>query len=184
MRGLFVPLLYRSVVYLAAAEPAGAGSLTVGEAGVLRIEGVTDAAPLRLVGQEGEEWTPAQRTVPGGVLLDVDESISTPGVYDVMQGEALLRRVAINLDPRESDLATLDASEAADMLEEATGRPVRVLNVAGGAGLAAAQSLRTERNGVELWSVFMALALGFLVAEMIVAMRWKPEGEGEVKREK
>ena len=176
MRGLFVPLLYRSVVYLAAADPAGAGSLTVGEAGVLRIEGVTDATPLRLVGQEGEEWRPAQRTVPGGVLLDVDESISTPGVYDVMQGETLLRRVAVNLNPRESDLATLDASDAADLLEEATGRTVRVLNAAGGAGLAAAQRLRTERIGVELWSVFLALALAFLVAEMIVAMRWKPEG--------
>lgn len=175
MRGLFVPILYRSVVYLSSAEAGGSGSLTVGKADVLRIEGVTESTPIRMVNKVGEEWTPSQRTVPGGVLLDIDESVSTPGIYDVMQGERLLRRVAVNLDPRESDLATLEASKAVELLAEATGRPVRLLNSAGGAGLAAAQSIRAEREGVELSSVFLALALGFLVAEMLVAMRWKPE---------
>jgi len=174
LRGLFVPLLYRSVVYLAA-DAAGAEALTVGEGGVLRVEGVTGAEPLRLVGPDGAEWTPAQRTVPGGVVLEVEEAVTAPGVYDVMQGEALLRRVAVNLDPRESDLAALTERAARERLAAATGAEVRVLDAAGGAGLAAAERLRAERAGVELWNVFLALALAFLVAEMLVAMRWKPE---------
>ncbi len=173
MRGLFVPLMYRSVVYLASSDPSGTSSLLVGEAGVVRIENVVNSTPLRLVGQEGGEWTPAQRTVPGGVLLDVDESISTPGVYDVMQGEILLSRVAINLDPRESDLATLDPTDAVEQLQEVTGRPVRLLNAAGGAGLAAAQRMQEDRRGFELSSIFLALTLAFLLAEMLVAMQWK-----------
>src|SRR5690606_20767453 len=142
---------------------------------VLRVEGVTGAEPLRLVGPDGAEWTPAQRTVPGGVVLEVEEAVTAPGVYDVMQGEALLRRVAVNLDPRESDLAALTERAARERLAAATGAEVRVLDAAGGAGLAAAERLRAERAGVELWNVFLALALAFLVAEMLVAMRWKPE---------
>lgn len=174
-RGLFVPLLYRSVIALAAGA-ADAEALTTGAGGMLRVEGVRDAAPLRLVGPGGEEWVPAQRTVPGGVLLEVDEAVTEPGVYDVMQGVNLLRRVAVNDDPRESDLAALDARAARERLEAATGAEVRVLDAAGGAGLEAAARLRAERSGVELSVVFLALALAFLVAEMLVAMRWKPEG--------
>ena len=181
MRGLFVPLLYRSVVYVAAGD-AGGEALGVGDAGgTLRVEGVRDAAPLRLVGPEDgdgtrAEWVPAQRTVPGGVLLEVEDALTAPGVYDVMQGEALLRRVAVNLDPRESDLAALSERAARERLGTSTGAEVRVLDAAGGAGLEAAAQLRAERAGVELWNVFLALALAFLVAEMLVAMRWKPEG--------
>jgi hypothetical protein len=173
-RGLFVPLLYRSVVYLAAGE-THAEALTTGAGGVLRVTGVRDPAPLRLVGPDGAEWVPAQRTVPGGVVLEVDEALTAPGVYDVRQGEALLRRVAVNLDPRESDLAALDAREAQERLAVATGVEVRVLDAAGGAGLEAAARLRAERGGVELAAVFLALALAFLAAEMLVAMRWRPE---------
>ncbi|MDX1419486.1 MAG: BatA and WFA domain-containing protein [Rubricoccaceae bacterium] len=174
VRGLFVPLLYRSTVSVAASD-AGSTSLTAGEGGTLRVEDVTGGAPLRLVAPEGEEWTPAQRTVPGGVVLEVGEAVAAPGLYDVMQGDILLRRVAVNLDPRESDLAVLSARAAQEQLEAATGAEVRVLDAAGGAGLAAAERLRTERAGVELWNVFLALALAFLVAEMLVAMRWRPE---------
>ncbi len=174
MRGLFIPLLYRSVMYLATTASGASASYTVGENDVLRVEGATQASPLRIISQTSEEWTPTQRTVPGGVLIDMDESIPTPGVYDVMQGGTLLRRVAINLDPLESDLATLSASEAIEQLEEATGRPVRLLNAAGGDGLAAAQSLQAQRRGADLSSILLALALAFLIAEMLVATRWKP----------
>src|SRR5690606_31170523 len=51
-RGLFVPLLYRSAVYVGAGE-AGGESLLVGQAGTVRVEGGAEAAPLRLVGPDG-----------------------------------------------------------------------------------------------------------------------------------
>ncbi|HYE95716.1 MAG TPA: BatA domain-containing protein [Rubricoccaceae bacterium] len=175
VRGLFVPLLFRAVTYLAADAPGADAALIVRQAGTLRVGNVAETMPLRLIGPGGDERIPAQRTVPGGVLLEVDETVTRPGVYDVMQGMRLLRRVAFNLDPRESDLTRLSADEARERLEEATGAEVRVLDATGGAGLAAAGQLRSERGGTELWNVFLALALGFLVAEMLVAMRWQPE---------
>ncbi|MEL7360896.1 MAG: hypothetical protein AAFN13_02385, partial [Bacteroidota bacterium] len=66
-------------------------------------------------------------------------------------------------------------TDARDALAEATGRPVRLLDAAGGAGLRAAEQLQTERTGIELWKTFLWLALAFLVAEMLVAMRWRSE---------
>jgi hypothetical protein len=171
VRGLFVPLLYRSVYYLAAAADVGQ-SLTVRQAGALRVSGASEG--LRLVGPS-TEFVPEQRSVPGGVLLEVDESVTEPGVYDVMDGDRLVRRVAFNPDARESDLAVLAPEEARRRLAESTGADVRLLDAADGRGLAAAERLAEERTGVELWNVFLGLALVFLVAEMLVAMQWKPE---------
>jgi len=171
VRGLFVPLLYRAVYYLAA-DADVSESLVVRQPGALRVSGAAEG--LRLVG-DGTEFVPEQRSVPGGVLLEIDEGVTEPGVYDVMDGERLVRRVAFNPDARESDLAVLAPEEARRQLEEATGAEVRLLDAAGGRGRTAAEQVAEERTGVELWNVFLGLALLFLVAEMLVAMQWKPE---------
>ena len=168
-RGLFVPLLYRSVAYLAAG-PASAetGELAVREGGQLRVEGADASQPLRLVAPDGTSVTPIQRTVPGAVVLDVDGAAERAGVYTVMQGDRILRTVAVNEDARESDPTRLDPDDAARQLEAATGRPVRVVDPA--AGLA-----EGEAPGVSLWSVFLGLALVCLVAETLLTTRWKAE---------
>ncbi|MEL6443671.1 MAG: BatA domain-containing protein [Bacteroidota bacterium] len=178
VRGLFVPLLYRSAFYLAQNEDDEATRFTVGELATLRLGGVREGTPVRLVAPEdvGSETVPEQRALPGALLVDVPpEAIPAPGVYDVRQGNTLLRRIAANLDARESNLTRLDATDARDALAEATGRPVRLLDAAGGAGLRAAEQLQTERAGIELWKTFLWVALAFLVAEMLVAMRWRSE---------
>ena len=177
MRGLFVPLLYRAVYYLAADADTGE-ALTVRQAGALRVSGTRPSGGtegLRLVGPDGAEFAPEQRSVPGGVLLEIDDTVREPGVYDVMQGDRLVRRVAFNPDARESDLTTLAPDEARRRLIAATGAEVRLLNAAGGQGLAAAERIAEERTGVELWNVFLMAALLFLLAEMLVAMQWRPE---------
>ncbi len=172
VRGLFVPLLYRAVYYLAADADTGE-ALTVRQPAPLRVSGGTEG--LRLEGPDGTELVPEQRSVPGGVLLEIDDTVREPGVYDVMQGERLVRRVAFNPDARESDLATLAPEEARRRLAAATGAEVRLLDATAGQGLAAAERIAEGRTGVELWNVFLFLALLFLLAEMLVAMQWKPE---------
>ena len=171
VRGLFVPLLYRAVYYLAADADTGE-ALTVRQTGALRVSGASEG--LRLVGPSSEV-VPEQRSVPGGVLLEIDGGIAEPGVYDVMDGERLVRRVAFNPDARESDLAVIAPEEARRRLAEATGAEVQLLDAAGGRGVTAAQQIAQQRTGVELWNVFLMMALLFLVAEMLVAMQWKPE---------
>ena len=166
-RGLFVPLLYRSAAYLAAGSSiADTGELRVREGGSVRVEGVEAGQPLRLVGPDGAAITPLQRTVPGAVVLDVDDAVAEAGLYRVMQGDRVLRVVAVNEDARESDPAALDPEEAARRLGEATGRPVRVLD-------AAAAGVEAGERGVPLWTVFLALALTCLLAETLVTTHWR-----------
>jgi hypothetical protein len=38
-----------------------------------------------------------------------------------------------------------------------------------------AETLRTQRAGIEIWNVFLLMALLFLVTEMLVASQWRPE---------
>lgn len=168
-RGLFVPLLVRAAAYLSAGSSvADTGELVAREGGTVRVDDVAPGVALRLVGPDGTALTPAQRTVPGAVVLDVGDAVARAGLYRVVQGERTLRVVAVNEDPRESDPAALDPAEAARRLEAATGRPVRLVD--GAAGLAATEG----GGGTPLWTVFLGIALACLVAETVVGARWRP----------
>ncbi len=174
VRGLFIPLLYRSMFYLSAGESVAGEQLTVGQPAELRVTGVPEGEPLRIVGPDGTERTPEQRTLFGATLLETDASMQTPGIYDVRAGESLVRRIALNLDPRESNLRAASVEDAARTLSEALGREVGVLEP-GADRVQVAETIQQRRVGLEIWNVFLLLALAFLVTEMLVASQWKPE---------
>ncbi|MGB3542423.1 BatA domain-containing protein [Rubrivirga sp.] len=167
--GLFVPLLFRSAAYLSAGSAIeDEGELRARQGGSVRVEGVEAGAALRLVGPDGIALSPPQRTVPGAVVLDVDDAVTTAGLYRVVQGDRTLRVVAVNDSARESDPAALDADEAVRRLEDATGRPVRLV--------ADAASLLDEESSsrTPVWTWLLGIALACLVAETLVTTRWKP----------
>ncbi|PSQ83933.1 MAG: hypothetical protein BRD44_02730 [Bacteroidetes bacterium QS_7_67_15] len=100
-RGLFVPLLYRSLFYLSASGSTAGDALIAGRAGELRVRGGgrtgsdgSEREPLRLVGPEGQEVIPPQRRLFGATLIETSGQLRTPGVYDVRRGDRLVRRVA------------------------------------------------------------------------------------------
>ena len=108
-------------------------------------------------------------------MLQTDASLRTPGIYDIQAGQTLVRRVALNLDSQESNLQTVTPEEAADRLAEQTGLPVRVLEPSLGTDGGVLEAIEAERTGVELWNVFLMIALLCLLAEMLVSMQWRPE---------
>jgi len=174
VRGLFIPLLYRSVYYLSAGESVAGEQLTVGQPSELRVTGVPETETVRLLGPNGNERTPEQRNLFGATLLQLDAATRMPGIYDVQAGETLVRRVAFNLDARESDLRALAPDEATTILSDALEHPVRLLSLREGEP-SMAETIEQRRVGTEIWNVFLLLALGFLVTEMLVASQWKPE---------
>lgn len=175
-RGLFVPLLYRSVYYLSAGASVTGEQLLAGQPGEVRVPGVPPDAALRLVGPEGTERVPDQRTLFGATLLQTGAELRTPGVYDVRADGRLVRRFAVNVSPAESDLRTHPPDSAATLLQSALDVPVEVLSAE--TDEAVAETLRTRRAGTEIWNVFLGLALVFLVGEMLVASQWRPETAG------
>ncbi|MFB6099264.1 MAG: BatA domain-containing protein [Salinibacter sp.] len=173
VRGLFVPLLYRSVYYLSASTSVAGEQLVAGQPAELRVTGVSPDASLRLRGPGGTEITPEQRTLFGATLLEVGPSLTKPGLYDVRAGSTRVQRIAVNVDPAESDLESAPPEKAATTLRETTGLPVRTVTAAENEKLA--ETLRTQRAGTEIWNVFLLLALIFLAAEMLLASQWIPE---------
>ncbi|MDZ4701428.1 MAG: BatA domain-containing protein [Rhodothermales bacterium] len=175
-RGLFIPLVYRSMFYLTADDSGAGEPLVIGEPGEWRLTGVVGVEPIVLRAPDGEEFTPEQRSLLGAVLVENDPSLTAPGLYDVYAGQTLVRRVALNLQTEESDLAVWPADEAIERLDAGADAPVRLLDVAAGEGIEGVfEQLDEERSGIELWNVFLLLALVFLVAEMLLARQWRPE---------
>jgi hypothetical protein len=173
VRGLFIPLLYRSVYYLSAGASVSGEQLVAGEPGEFRITGLAPGTLLRLVGPKEAEVAPEQRSLFGATLLRVGRTLDVPGVYDVRAGERLVRRVAVNVDPAESDLRTATPDSAAAALRSVLGASVQSLGGTEEADVA--ETIRTQRAGTEIWNLFLLLALLFLVAEMLVASQWQPE---------
>lgn len=173
VRGLFVPLLYRSVYYLSAGASAAGEQLVAGQPGDVHVTGWGPGTTLRLVGPNGTERVPEQRSLFGAILLEVGRSLHDPGIYDVRADEDLVRRVAVNVDPAESDLRTSTPDSAAAILQRTLGTSVSTL--AGPEQADVTATIDAQRAGTEVWSVFLLLALLFLVAEMLVASQWRPE---------
>ncbi|MEF8815448.1 MAG: BatA domain-containing protein [Salinibacter sp.] len=173
VRGLFVPLLYRSVYYLSATTSVAGEQLVAGRPAELRVTGVAPDASVRVRGPDGIEVTPEQRTLFGATLLQVGGTLTTPGLYDVQAGSTRARRVAVNINPAESNLQGASPEAASEQLQNATGAPMQTVAAAEAGDLE--ETLRTRRAGTELWNVFLLLALVFLAAEMLVASQWAPE---------
>ena len=175
-RGLFIPLLYRCMYYLSSSATVSGDQLVIGAESDLRVSGVSESERLMLIAPDGEEIVPEQRNLFGASLLQVDAGLSLPGVYEVRSEEQLIRKVALNLDIRESDLSTYNSNEAKDKIAAWASGSVRVLDsgTPGDIGNVLAR-LEEEKTGIELWNVFLLMALTFLVIEMLVAKQWRPE---------
>ena len=172
-RGLFVPLLYRSVYYLSAGASTTGAQLVAGRPAEVRVAGVSPDASLRLVGPEETEIAPDQRTLFGATLLQVGSDVRVPGVYDVSTGDRLVQRLAVNVHPAESDLRTAPPDSAAAHLHSMLRTPVEVVRGTGTDDVA--ETIHTREAGTEIWNVFLLLALVFLVSEMLVGRLWTPE---------
>ena len=175
-KGLFIPLLYRCMYYLSASESVAGDQLIIGKASDLRVGGVAESNRLKLIAPDEEEIVPEQRNLFGASLLHIDASLQLPGIYNVMSEDQLIRKVAMNLDVRESDLSTYNPDEAREVLGAMGEGSVRILDLSSSDGPDhVLEELQKERTGVELWNVFLLLALIFMVIEMLVARQWRPE---------
>ncbi len=89
--------------------------------------------------------------------------IPEPGFYRINAGpqEAALSAMAVNVDTRESDLRPMSA-ESANLV---FGSEATIL----AAGEELSRQVLEARHGIELWRLFLALALVLLLVESLVA---------------
>ncbi|ACY49594.1 BatA domain-containing protein [Rhodothermus marinus] len=175
LRGLFVPLLYRSVFYLSGSEEEAQDALTAGMPARIRLQAFpTDAVP-ELVGPDGQVYRAEPERQGGARWARFEPGPAQPGIYELRAGNRVVRRVAVNPAVAESDLRPEAPEEAVRRLQEQTGLSVTLLEVPEASPQAVAAALRQAQVGVELWNVLLGLALGLLVLEMLVALRTRIE---------
>jgi hypothetical protein len=160
VRGAFIPLLHRSVHYLATAQPSDGQELLVGTALSRDLAAVPEGEAVSCETPGGERviLRPAGQR---GYTLVTYEKTREPGIYRFYLGEQLLSAFAVNTDLSESDLRRLEVSRARSLL----GRE-RVFAVSPDADLESA--ILQSRYGRELWKAALWGVFALLIAEMVL----------------
>lgn len=175
VRGLFIPLLYRSIYYLSAGGSVMGEEYAVGSAAQIRLPGISTSAAVAVNSENGDSYIPELRRAPGNTLALIGSGFLSVGLYNVVVDGQVVRRFAVHPVPEESILEPLEGAEAAVELTRTVGHPVTVLDLSMNDTETLKSQLVTVRTGVELWNVFMMLALVTLLAEMLVEKKWRPE---------
>jgi hypothetical protein len=155
-------LLHEAVAYLT--TRASDRPLVIGEPVLAALPGRSLQTSVTFRGPGGVE-TAVQVTDRGGRRVAQFDQAEQPGFYEMRMADAPPVVVAVNVDPRESDVRVLPAERLANAL---AGLPLRVLPE--GENLVTA--VRETRVGRELWRMLMLAALAVLALEGYLAYRF------------
>jgi hypothetical protein len=164
LKGLFVPLIHRSLAYLVQ-EPITDLSLFVGDERTIRIR--TSVAPALTVTKPGgmEVLVNTQQGPTDKSIRFFDTDLN--GFYIVKVGNLILDKFAVNIDPDESNTTPSDEKRREKMLMH-LGIASNVTHMVHQPQ--EVQRIITEsRLGAELWKQFLIAALLIAVVEMFVA---------------
>jgi len=164
VKGIFVPLLNRSVFYLASTENKAGGG-TAGESFEIQLPASGAAAAVYdLIAPSGANAKISPRTLASGTWFAVDQPVET-GVYTIGAGGKAAWKFPVNLNPAESATERISNAERTGFFESLGIREHDVLDRSASIQQAVAQI----RYGVELWKYFIMLALLCALAEMLIA---------------
>ena len=167
-RGIYVPLLYRVVQYLATDLAALEERTLVGEAVSKEVGDIEFGEGVVCVGPDGSELAIEPRSSGTAFLLECEDT-ETPGVHRFISGRTLLRHFAVNVNPVESNLATIERAEVEEVLG---GMSVHMIDP----GRTVEEYVLRARYGQELWKQFLLVAFLLMCVEMLVARERRKAG--------
>ena len=157
---LFVPVMYR----IAAASKRAEQSLYYTLANdliVIRADSIYGEEPIRLVGNQ--EIVPPQRRVGDRFFLEMPKFSMNPGFYAVQYQKDTLNLLAVNLDKSESDLTQYGP----DQIRQLFGGGDHVTMFQSTSLESFSNEIKERYLGTPLWKYAIALALLFLMAEVL-----------------
>ena len=167
VRGLFVPLMYRTAHYLSAGGSVQGEQALVGRNVTIRLPATQEEITIKL--PDGTELMAAQRQVFDASVIEFQAD--SPGISQVLVKQNTAHLISIGLDPRESHLSYATPDEAGNRLSAALETTVDRVSADSRQELPTA--VAQARTGLELWRHFLALGLILLSAEMLLAARWR-----------
>ncbi len=113
LKGLFAPLLYRTVQYLAAPDVSRERTLYAGSSISFLYSG--SAEDLNISDPTGQIYKLEPKIMLNSFLLESGQT-NFPGIYEFLQKENVLRKFAVNPDPAESDLRPISSVQTGEIL--------------------------------------------------------------------
>jgi hypothetical protein len=165
--GAFVALSQALVPFVQADRPGRAG-ITAGQSITMNARAVApeDAPTLEVAGPDGQPVTPLTFSGDARQLAVTVDRSDLPGFYQVRLGERVLSTVAVNVDARESDLATVDPGRITAALQGAQVDRARVRNLTD-------QQQLLQLRGKPLWGWALAIAIALVAVELALLSYWR-----------
>jgi hypothetical protein len=175
LKGLFVPIMHRTVLYLGH-QQSRVDNVLPGSEILIRSNAVTsDIWTIRNPQNVGVTAAPSRQSIQRALRFASTDQL---GLYTVSADTNILQKFVVNLDPRESQLAKASPADIEHLL--------KAIGIESSTVRTVDQTIDLERNvlesrfGVELWKYFLMLALAVAIIELLVARTTKGEiGTGE-----
>ncbi len=172
LKGIFVPLLHRSMFYLASRNEDIKENLVGDELNIqvpIKFLRPYTTVPYKIKNPDGEEELIKSSTMSGtsSERTFITGNTNIPGIYVLSQENHILKAFAVNVDPQESDLRKIDRTRLEEFLRKLglESSAASFVSSTDDVEMAVLQS----RFGVELWRYCLMLALFFAAVEMIIA---------------
>lgn len=169
LKGIFVPLLNKSIFYLAAKDNSKE-ELIAGETVEINSGNIVSPQIKIVRPDKAEELISPDKNAAGNYINYSNTSVT--GSYKVFSDSKIVKEFSVNADPNESVTKYLSDKEFEDYLDKINfkGTFVRINKNEDPAGV-----ILQSRFGSELWKYFVIIALLLALIEMAVARNTKKE---------
>jgi hypothetical protein len=167
---LFVPLIYKMVLNSVQGAPL---YYTIGQDQVIDLPYMANGNTPNGIQLKGVglpfDWLPAVHPLPGNRFQMKTDAVIRAGNYALTSGTGTLP-LAFNYDRKESDPSCYQAGTLTEQLQQAGFNPVRLIS---SSATEHSAHFDVVHNGRQLWRLFVILALGALLAEVLIIRFWK-----------
>ncbi len=183
LKGIFVPLIHRSVLYCAIGAE-NASSFIVGDEPQIRLSNkkVLDANSSQNTKQysiisndSSEEIIEGVKDIHKSIVKTVISKREKAGNFLVKANRSPVGMFSVNIDSRESDLRSIEESELNQFYVSSGIDPTSVYQLQNIERVES--SIMQSRYGVELWKFFIICAIVFALLEMILGRTGRKETE-------
>ncbi len=161
VKGFFVPLVNRSVFYLAEAASGENEQVSIGSELTFGSNAHAAGADLFMKKPDGARVKIKPEISKGHFLIRFTET-DLPGIYGLYNHDKLLAQWACNYDASESNGAEFAVEALGEIISETQLVEIKEQN-------SVAESLQQSRFGREFWKSFLAMAFVLLVAETVLS---------------
>jgi hypothetical protein len=177
LKGVFVPLLYRSGLYLTQTPPSQ--SLIVGDEMKMsvRLKSRTDKDVFVVRSPSGiDERTAPQFSPNSAVANFVSNSSSEAGIYQLLRTSGgkdaeMLQAIPVNIAPEETDLSHASKDQMDEFFARLGLKPEQIRQITATENMD--NAILETRYGVELWKHFLIAAVLLALAEMAIGREAK-----------